>query len=156
MTNGTFKGNTDFAFSSGYVTSQQTAIIGLNKAGQIYKTSEAHILCEKNLIDDHFACLSVTNLENALTVNQSTSLTIWNPTPQKCIEYCRGLGDTDNDNTEDNLFAIFYTSKCLCGTGPLGELYRVFLLKLYFFVPMLQTSIFVLDKNNSFVYCHNK
>ena len=33
--------------------------------------------------------------------------------------------------------------------------YRVFQLKLCFFVPMLQTSIFVLDKNNSFFYCHN-
>ena len=117
MTNGTFQGSADTAFTNGYSINVFQDCISLTKDGGISKCSEANIFCEKNLIDDAFACMTASNLDSALTVNQSTSLTIWNQTPQKCIEYCRGLGAADY--TKANLYAIVYASKCVCGTGTL-------------------------------------
>ena len=74
-------------------------------------------MCEKTLIDDKLTCMSESNIASALTVNDSTTLEIWNQSPQKCIEYCRGLGDEYDD--EADLFAIVYNAKCTCGKGPL-------------------------------------
>ena len=123
MTNGTLTANIDEAFGNGYTTGSFSTNIGLAKDGSITSGSSGNILCEKSLLADKFACMSASNLDNALTVNASTTLTIWQQTPQKCIEYCRGLG-FDNNTLELNLFAIVYKTKCVCGTGPLDTSYK--------------------------------
>ena len=123
MTNGTFTANIDEEFGNGYTTGSFSTSIGLTINGVMASGWNGNILCEKSLLADKFACMSASNLANALTVNTSTTLTIWQQTPQKCIEYCRGLG-FDNNTLELNLFAIVYNTKCTCGTGPLDTSYE--------------------------------
>ena len=123
MTNGSFRANVDESFSNGYNTGSYRSKISLGTDGSISSGGTGNILCEKSLLADKFSCMSASNLANALTVNDSTTLSIWQQSPQKCIEYCRGLG-FDNNTLETDLFAIVYKTKCTCGIGPLDTSYK--------------------------------
>ena len=127
MTSGTFpKSPNDVGFGSAYNTGYYSSYcMALTETGDYSQCSNTNVLCEKSLLDKTFGCVAASNLANALTsVNTSTEITIWRQSPQKCIEYCRGLGNTNTVDLEHNLFAIVYQLKCVCGTGPLDPTQR--------------------------------
>ena len=127
MTNGKFpKSPDDVGFGNAYNTGASFShCMALKETGDYYKCSNTNVLCEKSLLNNASACVAASNLEQALTsVNASTEITIWRQSPQKCIEYCRGLGNTNTVDMEDNLFAIVYKLKCVCGTGPMDPTHR--------------------------------
>ena len=124
MTNGTFpKDPDDVGFGNAYTTGAHFSnCMALKANGDYYKCSKTNVLCEKSLLNNSFGCVAASNLEQALTsVDTSTEITIWRQTPQKCIEYCRGLENTNTVDVENNLFAIVYQLKCVCGTGPMDS-----------------------------------
>ena len=113
MTNGTFKGVSDYWFDQGYQTSKKVYSMSLNTSGGISQ-GQANIICEKKLMDEKVYCLTTDNLKSTLTVDETSTIEIWRQTPQKCIEYCRGMKWLTNSSR----FAIVWEDKCECGMGP--------------------------------------